>query len=351
MQLLEHVPRFDTQSATSLAWNVYGMRTRATRLPSERDQNFLLSCESDLTRGGDEKFVLKIANALEDRALLEAQNGALAHLATSVSFCPLIVPNLSGDLISQTELTTGDAHFLRLMTWLPGMPLAEVSSRSPELLNNLGRKLGQLDRELQNFDHPAIHRDFHWDLANGSRVVREYQELITDPKLRDLVHRCATDFEDNIGPLLPGLRRSVIHGDANDHNILVSVADVDERDRTVVGLIDFGDMVHSFTVGDLAVAIAYVILEKRDPLQTAVQVAAGYHEEYPLNKEEIDALYGLVLMRLCMSACLATHQHRQLPDNEYLEISQHALRNSLPALAAIEPRTAAGAFREACQFE
>ena len=357
MQLLENVPQFDRESVTSLAEKLFGIRARAIPLPSERDQNFLLTCEThtrvtlaDAPASG-EKLIFKIANALEDRALLEAQNAALAHLTTRLSFCPLIVPNLSGELISQTQSTTGATHFVRVATYLPGTPLAEVSSHSPELLHDLGRKLGQLDRELRTFDHPAIHRNFHWDLANGSRVIRDYNGLIADQKLRELVHLCAGSFETSVGPLLPELRRSVIHGDANDHNILVSGTDVNERNRTVVGLIDFGDMVHSFTVGDLAVAIAYVVLERKDPLKAAMQVVAGYHQEHQLEEEEFEALYGLVLMRLCMSACLAAHQHQQLPDNDYLEISQRAIRDSLPALAAIESHTAAKMFRQACGLD
>jgi 4-aminobutyrate aminotransferase-like enzyme len=117
-----------------------------------------------------------------------------------------------------------------------------------------------------------------------------------------------------------------------------------------VGLIDFGDMVHSFTVGDLAVAIAYVVLDKPNPIRAALQVVAGYHEEHPLKEDEIQALYGLVVMRLCMSVCLAAYQARHRPDNEYLGISQRSVTDSLPGLAAIDSRLAAAAFRLACGF-
>jgi 4-aminobutyrate aminotransferase-like enzyme len=113
----------------------------------------------------------------------------------------------------------------------------------------------------------------------------------------------------------------------------------------VVGLIDFGDMVHSYTVGELAVAIAYVVLDKADPVATAARMVAGYAEEYPLTEDEIEALWGLVLMRLCMSACLAAHQHQQQPENEYLEISQSSITNSLPHLAAIDWRVTKEEFR------
>lgn len=342
MHLLEHAPRFDRTAAASLAEKLYGISASATQLPSERDQNFLLETEPG------ERFVLKIANALEDREILAAQNQVMAHLGTRISFCPRIVSTLSGERMTLIESSTGSTHFVRLVTYLHGVPLADVSPHSPELLRDFGRKLGRLDRELAQFDHPAVHRDFHWDLANGLRVIGEYGPLIQDLNLKDLVCRYAKDFEREVGPALPKLRQSVIHSDANDYNVLVGGVGSDRQ--SIAGLIDFGDMVHSYTVGDLAVAIAYVVLDRPGPIRAALQVVAGYHEENALNEDEIEALYGLVLMRLCMSVCLAAYQRQQRPDNEYLEISQRSIRNSLPGLVAIDSRLAAAAFRSACGF-
>ena len=340
MHLLEHAPRFEIEAIALLAEKLYGIRSKASPLPSERDQNFLLALE---TR---EKFVLKIANSLEEHGLLEAQNKVMTHLATRVSFCPRIVPTLSGEHMVKIEsLREGTAHFVRLVNYLPGIPLADANSHPPELLRDLGKKLGQLDRELASFDHPAAHRDFHWDLANGLRVIRQHGPLIADAKIRELVDQCGQDFERAVIPLLPKLRWSVIHGDANDYNVLV---DEHSEPKNVVGVIDFGDMVHSYTVGDLAVAIAYVVLDRRVPIAAAAQVVAGYHEEYPLIEDELEALYGLVLMRLSMSLCLAAYQQQQRPDNAYLGISQRSIRNILPRLVAIDWQTTATAFRGAC---
>jgi Ser/Thr protein kinase RdoA (MazF antagonist) len=307
MQLLMHTPAFDLGSATRIAEKLFGLRATARALPSERDQNFLLT---DLT---GEKFVLKIANALESRELLEAQNAALDHLRERVSFCPRVVPNRHGELIDDES-----GYLVRLVTYLPGTPLAEVTPHSPELLYDLGRKLGQLDRALVDFDHPAVHRDFHWDLANGNRIVDEHAELIEDAALRELVLKCR--FELNTE-----LRRSVIHGDANDYNILV------HADK-VTGLIDFGDMVHSWTVGDLAIALAYVMLGKDDPFLWATHVINGYTAEFPLFEEERDVLWKLVRLRMAMSVCLAAYQLRQRPENGYLRISQQAIGEGLPRL-------------------
>jgi len=307
-QLFKHVPDFNAASAEALVAELWGIRGRAQPLPSERDQNFLL------TDCAGEKFVLKLANALESRAFLEAQNAVLKHLAGRVSFCQSPVASVSeDDIVSATYLA-------RLVRYLPGVPLAQVQPQSPALLRDLGRKLGQLDEALSDFDHPAVHRDFHWDLANGNRIVDDFASLIEDDKLRELVLRCRVHIDDR-------LRRSVIHGDANDYNVLV-----DPERMTVTGLLDFGDMVYSYTVGELAIAIAYVVLEKDDPRAAANEVVEGYRSEFGLLDEELEMLWPLVRLRLAMSICIAAYQLREQPQNEYLRISQRAIRATLPRL-------------------
>ena len=280
-------------------------------MPSERDQNFLLAA-----RDG-EKFVLKIANVHEKPAVLEAQNAIMSHLvAQGVEFCPRVVPALSGE-----QIATVDDHLVRVLTYLPGEPLATVESPSRELLHDLGRKLGRLSRALVGFEYVAAHREFHWDLANGSQVIDQFGPQINTDWLRELVIK----YRKNLCLSVAELRRSVIHGDANDYNVLV------DRDR-VVGLVDFGDMVYSYTVGELAIAIAYVILGKSDPHVAALPVIEGYEREFPLTKDERDALWPLVKLRLCMSVCIAAQQQQQQPENEYLGISQKLIAQTLPRL-------------------
>jgi 4-aminobutyrate aminotransferase-like enzyme/Ser/Thr protein kinase RdoA (MazF antagonist) len=326
-----------------LAQEIYGLQASATPLPSERDQNFLLQTPSG------ERFVLKIANALEERAMLEAQQQAMTHLAQHASLCPRIVPTRSGEAMAEIQSASGASHLVRLVTYLPGVPFGSLRRHSPELLRDLGHCLGRLDHALANFDHPALHRDFHWDFANGLAVIHEYAGLIADAEMRELVGQLAADFERRVAPLLPGLRTSVIHNDANDFNVIVGGgSDLYSRNQSIAGLIDFGDMVHSYTVGDLAVATAYAILDQPDPLAAAAHVVNGYHQEFALDDNEIAALFGLVRLRLGMSVCLAAYQQRQRPDDAYLAISQQPIRNTLPKLVQIQPRLAEAVFRHAC---
>src|SRR5215213_954833 len=198
MHLLEYTPRFDVESAAAIANEQFGIRASARQLPSERDQNFLL------TGASGEKFVLKIANALEERQLLEAQNSVLKHLETRVSFCQRLVRASAGEEIATARGANEETHFVRLVRYLPGVPLAEIKPHTRALLKDFGRKLGQLAHALEAFDHPAVHRDFHWDLANGNRILNEFGELIEDPNLREVVFKCRFEPETT-------LRRSVIH--------------------------------------------------------------------------------------------------------------------------------------------
>src|SRR5262249_53877400 len=162
-----------------------------------------------------------------------------------------------------------------------------------------------------------------------------------DAETRTLVNQFAAEFERDVAPMSPRLRKSVIHNDANDYNVIVA-------GRGVAGLIDFGDMIYSFTVADLAVAIAYAVLNKPDPLAAAVEIVEGYHAEYTLNDDELAALFGLARLRLCMSVCIGAHQTRRRPDDDYLSISQQPIRDALPKLAQIHPRFAEAVFRHAC---
>ena len=79
MSLFEHTPRFSIETASSIALEYYGLQSLASALPSERDQNFLL------TGADGQRFVLKIANATEERGLLEAQNAVMRHLASRLT--------------------------------------------------------------------------------------------------------------------------------------------------------------------------------------------------------------------------------------------------------------------------
>ena len=340
--MLEHSPRFDLHTAERVAREHFGIEGRASELTSERDQNFRIE------RASGERVVLKIANAMEERALLEAQQAALVHIAARVAIAPRVLRTSTGEALVPVAGTDGRQHLAWAISWLEGRPLALSRHRSRALLEDFGRNIGALDAALADFDTPAIHRAFYWDLARGRDIVSRFRELITDIELRCTIDRLMQNFDRRVAPLLDTLPRSAIHGDPNDYNVLVGGGtDVDSFDQFVTGIVDFGDMTHSFRIGDLAIAIAYVMFGESDPLAVAAPMVRGYCERVTPTDDELAALFGLVALRLCTSVCIAADQQLQRPDNEYLGVSQSAIARTLPLLAEIPFSLAEAVFREA----
>ena len=86
-----------------------------------------------------------------------------------------------------------------------------------------------------------------------------------------------------------------------------------EETGKVSSVIDFGDMVHTCTVCNLAVAAAYAMLDKPDPLAAAAHVVAGYHQVFPLTEQELALLYPLICARLCISVVNSAYQQQVEP--------------------------------------
>ncbi len=327
--VVEKAPRFSKDDATRLAAELYGLQVTAEALESERDQNFRLRDAEGA------QFVLKIANSGEAREVLELQNQALQFLAgsdTGLAWPRVIAAR------SDESMVPVAGHFVRLLTWVEGDCIAHIRPRSAQLLSSLGGSLARVDAALEQFVHPAAHRQFHWDLRQAA-MARPYLALLPAAG-----RRIVEPFLDACQRLdWNELRSSVIYGDANDHNILV-----DGAGERVVSFLDFGDMVHSATVCDLAVALAYVMLEERQPVAVAAQVVAAYHATRSLTAPEIDALYTLAVARLCLSVCYSAYQARRAPDNPYLHISEAPAWALLERLAAMPAGWADEVFRRAC---
>ncbi len=325
------VPRLTLDAAVDITRRHFGISATAATLPSERDQNFLME-----TAAGA-RYVLKVANASEDRAVLEAENAALRHLAFT-GLSPLLQPTVSGGLVADVG-----SHMVRLITAFDGVPLGVAPLHTDALRHDVGRALGHLDLALASFEHPASERTLQWDLARADEIVRSHRALVADAAVGAPLDAIVAHYRRDVLPVLPTLRRSLIHADANDYNILV-----DSRLQSVTGIVDFGDMLLSHTVNEVAIAMAYVALSADDPLAAAAAVLAGYYEVHPLTEPEIACLFGLMGMRLCTSVCLAARQQAERPDVDYLGISQAAIRLTLPQLAAVHPRFAHYVFRDAC---
>jgi 4-aminobutyrate aminotransferase-like enzyme/Ser/Thr protein kinase RdoA (MazF antagonist) len=345
--ILEYAPKYSPEEAEQIGRDLFGISGTATKLPSERDQNFLLTTDDG------NSYVLKIANSNETFDILDMQNKAMLHMARfkeqffipAEGVCPDVCPTNTGDRIGSIKGKNGNTHFVRLLTYLPGKPFAETNPHHSELLEGLGRFFGCVDRSLHGFDHSAGYREFHWDIKHASKIINHLHHTIENEGDRKIVMHYLDRYEASVKPRLPELRQATIHNDGNDYNVLV-VAE-DSLQSRVDGVIDFGDMVHTHLVNELAITCAYAMLEKENPLSAAGCVVKGYHSVYPLEDVELLVLFDLICMRLCMSVCHAADQYRAEPDNEYLRISEKPAWDLIRRLSNFHPRFAGYLFRQA----
>jgi len=319
-----NAPRFTAAEAMQMAVELYGMRAEAEPLPSERDQNFLLRTES-----GD-RFVLKIANAGERREVLEYQNAAIQRLAERCG--DLRFPRMAGPMVSS------GGYLVRLFTWVEGTCMARAPRHSEEMLASLGRAVALIDRALAGFSHPAAQRTLHWDIRHAD-LAREHAHLLPEGRRRIIDAGFAAWEQVDWS----ALRRGVIHGDANDYNVLI------DGDR-VVSILDLGDSVETAVVCDLAIAIAYAMLGKPDPVAAARAMVEAYHGEYPLTEAEVDHLWTLAVARLCLSVCYSAHHALTLPENDYLGVTDAPAWTLLERLSEFPEGWPRDVFRRACGF-
>lgn len=312
-----------SEKAEAWAFDVFGIAGIATPLPGDIDRNFLLDC------GVEGRWVMKIANAAEKLKEVECQVEALRFLrSSSISdVLPAVRTTVGGASVGEVEIASGERCCVRLLSYQEGRPIAGIGDPGPEMRAEIGTLLGRLDQHLQGFEHVGTRRKLEWDLVNFLEIQR-YMSYV-DAEIRPLVDEVMARFERKVVPRLELLRRSVVHNDANDYNILIA----EDGDRyRLSGLIDFGDLVHTITVAELAIASAYLMLAAEEPLDAAEELRSAYETIVPLTEFERSLLPELSLARLCTSVVMAAQARAVCPEDDYMQITGQPARRLLRRL-------------------
>ncbi len=319
----------------------YGLDGQLHPLPGEYDLNFRLDTPDN------QSYTVKIAHPQEKEQYLDLQNALMAHLEhQDISLeLPRLITDRSEAALSKIKDDKGQERFLRVLSWAKGRLFANVQPKSPELLESLGIACGTLCSAMNDFDHPAAHRKHKWDLAQAEWITPHLH--LFQGKRAEWIRYFFDLFKKN-QPTFQSLRQSVIYNDANDYNILVSE---DIQYPTVQGFIDFGDVVFTQTVNEPAIAMAYGIMDKPQPLEEACRILKGFHQAHPLQEKEVSLLYSLVATRLILSLTVSAINKKEHPENEYLQISEQPAWALLEKWRNIPPALAHYAFREACGWE
>lgn len=312
-------PAVATTEAADLLRTAYGLDdAQLSPLPSERDQNLLVET-------ADARYVLKIANAAEDPAVLDMECAALAHLAAIAADLPVprLVPTVTGTPATTIEAATGTAHVVRLISALPGRAVQnrvhEGHAIGAATAEAIGAACASTSVALQGFFHSAAGRDLDWD-------VRRVVDLV-GPGLPAVPPRVVAALAR-----LAALPAGVQHGDVTLTNVLTDDAGV------VTGIVDLGDMHHTAAVCDLAATLTSVLRgvapEQVWPLTTAV--LRGYQRHRPLLPAELDVLGELVIARLLTTLAISARRAPVHTDNtEYITQYDTASRELLDLLRVI----------------
>lgn len=294
----------------------WGLTGTLHPLTSERDQNHRLDT-------GTASYTLKLANPAEPSALTDFQTQALLHTAREAPNLPTprVIPTADGRAI----LPTPDGA-LRLLTWLPGTPLAHLP-RTPALAAAIGKALGELDATLAHFHHPAADHHLLWDIRNTPDLAPLTDALPADLKPR--ITAFLTHFSTNIAPALAQLPRQVIHGDFNPHNLLADPAEPSH----LTGILDFGDMTLSHRICDLAVAASYLI-EPADLASLLIPLTQAYHQANPMTEQELHLLPDLITARLVTTLTISAWRAARYPQN-----APYILRNAPTSRAGLDALT------------
>jgi 4-aminobutyrate aminotransferase-like enzyme len=273
--------------------------------------------------------------------LVVAESEILQKLSTSDLY-PKPVAMRDGQLITVTKIND-QKTIIRLLTFLEGDFFAEVA-HTPQLFESLGTFLAEMDKRLLGSKSYVLQsRIFEWDLQhlllNESRVAE-----IDKPEDRKVVAYFMQQYREQVVPVAQDLRKSIIHNDANDWNLLV-------QHGKISGIIDFGDITYAPLINELAVGITYGIMGKEDPVKWAGYILTSYHQILKLEPNEIDLLYYLIAGRLCLSVCNSAHSKKLEPDNTYISVSEKSAWELLHRWLEINPVHAQNEFRKAVGME
>ncbi|HET8960656.1 phosphotransferase, partial [Nocardioides sp.] len=302
--------------AVALVRDIFGVDGAAEPLGSNQETNLRVRS----TDGSS--YVLKIANPAFGADVLDLQNKAMQHVhgAGTGLAVPVPVPALDGTELVRVPIR-GTDHHVRLLTFVAGEMFSDAGYIGDEVLGRFGALVARMSAALATFDHPAADRPLQYDSRHAARVVERLLGSVADARRRADASELSDRAWATLAPLAGDLRMQVVHADLADYNV---VATRDGTGRlTPSGVIDFGDVVRSWLVADLATAISSLLArEGRSPLMDACAVVAGFHSITPLAEPEIAAVWPLVAARASVLATSVEDILAADPDNDYAREEQ-----------------------------
>jgi len=331
---------FSSSEIEQILSDHYGKKAAQIRqLVGELDQNIYIRAQND------DEFILKIAHPKHRFEHLEMENQAMEFLVGKET--GLLIPR---PVKSQNDEAIVDiaGQSVRLIQWLSGRLWKDVHPVTHRLLFDVGKKIGKLHKGLVGYTHPELHRSFQWDPSEVNWVKKEKDAIFHENSQKDLIEKAISLIDELNAPIMDTLPKGVCYLDANDHNIIIGGK---QKSPHVLGFIDFGDMVWTHRINELAITIAYTCMDMPDSLSAACEVVKGFSSVNPLEENELTALFGQVLARWVISLAFSTSRMPDSAENAYLQVSASASWKMLENWTHMNPLFAETCFRAAAGLE
>lgn len=268
------------------------------------------------------KFVLKLYSDLTLKAILKAESEFLLFLQKqdNKDHYPKPILLKKGGYVKKVS-HKGKLILIRMLSYLEGDFIAECKINK-NIISSLGSFLAKFNLLTRNWNNSEIKsRDWEWKIESVE-LIKNRANYISDPFRRNRVIYFIQQYKENIVPVYKDLRKSIIHNDANQWNVLV------EKDKTT-GLIDFGDISYSNLVNEVGIAMTYIAYDKEDILYWSGILLESYNKVLPLKKKEVESLYYIIALRLCMSVSNSAYTKLNQPNNNYISEGEENAWNML----------------------
>ncbi|XP_074656776.1 hydroxylysine kinase-like [Tubulanus polymorphus] len=324
------------ETAANLVQKLYGLHAIDVKiLNGFRDANFYIK-----SKNGDE-FVLKIMNTAQTKApnqtvaliqmlqYLNEQDGIAVpkpvrttngtfHDIKEITYDNQI--SNTGESITAASTTSG-SHLVRLQSFLPGTVFHDIPGENVPsgFYYQLGESIANLQKSLMECPVRLPEVPLEADEGNLMNLpkLRDLLQFVNDAEHRQVLSNIVTEFEEIVLTNLHNLRASVIHGDINTENVVVSGLNSDRGIH--LAFIDFDEANEAYLVFDLAIALAYFTCfnKGRDMFEICREILRGYTSNFYIADAEKRVLKTCICARFAQSMLLGWSIYARDPAKTY----------------------------------
>ena len=274
-------PQVGPAQAAQLLEQHYGLHGTLQSLGSQQDLNYKV----DSARG---RFVLKICRGDYAAVELQAQHAALNELQARADLrVPRVIKALNGEELL-TVSVDGQTLHVRLLDYIDGQPLTHLPHLGRKVIAGFGELCGRMSQALATFTHAGLERTLQWDPRHARQLITHLLASLENLPHRAALEQVAEQVEKHLRPLADHLPWQAVHMDITDDNV-VWQRDA-QRHWHVQGVIDFGDLVHTWRIADLSVTCAALLHHAEGDPFAILPAIQACHAVTPLQHQELQAL-------------------------------------------------------------